>query len=103
MEGKIIVSTVEEAVEVAKQKLLAINIPAGLARAVGAPINDAIDLLQVVQDAWARDAAEQAAKEKGGLFPEPEINIEPMAEDNEPEPGMEELVLPAKEDKKDAG
>lgn len=69
------IRTVDEAVELAKVKLLQISLPAGLSRSVGLPINEAIDLLQAVQDAWAREDAAQQAQE------EPEIIIEPIAEE----------------------
>lgn len=91
------VGTVDEAVQLAKEKLMGISLPAGLSRSVGLPINEAIDILQAVQDAWARDAAEEAKKaaqaKPGCLFPEeslpepeeaeeePEIVIEPITEE----------------------
>ena len=72
------IRTVDEAVELAKVKLLQINLPAGLSRSVGLPINEAIDLLQAVQDAWAREDAEHAAAQE---TEEPEITIEPIGEE----------------------
>lgn len=88
------IGTVDEAVEMAKVKLLQINVPAGLSRSVGLPINEAIDLLQAVQDAFARDDAERKAKEHDQpepLFPEDDaqagendiqVKIEPIGPDD---------------------
>lgn len=56
------ITTVNEAVHLAKQKLLGINLPAAYSRIAGIAICDAIDLLQAVEDAWAREEAEQARK-----------------------------------------
>ena len=66
------IETVEQAVEAAKRRLLSVTVPAGLARTIGVPVCDAIDLLQSIQDAWEREAAEQKVVEAPaeGLFPE---------------------------------
>ena len=54
--------TVEEAVAMAKDKLMCIAVPAGLSRQIGLPIEEVIGMLQDVQDAWMREKLERNKK-----------------------------------------
>lgn len=84
-QGRII--TVEEVVAMAKDKLMCIAVPAGLSRQIGIPIEDVIEMLQKVQDAWMRDELEAKAKAKPESEPVPlfpDDVAKDAAEDAEP-------------------
>lgn len=90
--------TVEEVVAMAKDKLMCIAVPAGLSRQIGLPIEDAIGMLQKVQDAWMRDDLEAKAKAELEKKPTPLFPVEAdkaasseeEAADPDPEPATEE-------------
>ena len=92
----------DEAIMMVRNRLVQIDVPAGLSRTIGVPIAECADILSKVLDKWAEiDAAKRAEKAKDGLFPEDEsassddeIKIEPV--------GVLKAV-PAEEDEKNVG
>ena len=92
--------TTDEVVQMAKEKLMNISVPAGLSRAIGLPINEAIEMLQEVQNAWARDEEESRMKmAHGGNAPE-KLFPEDTADNSEPE--IEVVAEPVEEAEEDA-
>lgn len=61
--------TAEQVVEMVKQRLLQIYVPAGLSRTIGMPICEAVDMLAKLQEAWALDDARMKAEQEKKLVP----------------------------------
>ncbi len=103
MKNQVRIISVEEAVAMAKDKLMCIAVPAGLSRQIGIPIEDAMGMLQKVQDAWMRDDLEAKAKAKLESEPVP-LFPDDVAKDatEDTEPAAVEDVPATEEAEEDA-